>query len=74
MSDLNNKNTGTVVRQAHDRVSTMLAHFHDGGTWEELTQGESWIEMLKVDLVMLAQVVEHRLQELHAVEPQEFGT
>lgn len=76
MSELNDTNTRSIVEVGHDRLSSFLSHFSRGGTWEDWSVAESaaYLELLKTDLIMMANVVEVRLQETYAVEPQDFGT
>jgi hypothetical protein len=75
MSTVNDGNTITAIRQAHDQVSTMLSHFSDpAATWDSFGKSPQYLEYLKVHLITLTHCVEGELQRQRAVEPQEFGT
>lgn len=72
---LNDQNAQAIARGS-DRVTSYLSHFSRGGSWDDWSVGKSveYLEMLKVDLVMMASTIETRLQELYAVEPIDYGT
>ena len=76
MSNLDS-NTRAVCDQVERRISDILEHFTDepSATWDDFSQGVDvgFLETVKMDLVMLASVVESRIQELGQAD-QDFGT
>lgn len=75
MTNVNNGNTVTAVRQGHDQISSMLSHFSQpGATWESFGKSPQYLEFLKLHLITLAHTVEGELQRQRAVDPTEFGT
>lgn len=77
MSDLNDENARAAARLAHDRVQDLVSHFSNSrdASWDTFGPGKSgmWLEQTKMDLVMLASVVESRIQEI-STTVQDFGT
>lgn len=67
-------NTQAVSRESETKVATFIAHFSHGKVWDEFTADEAALEELKMHLTNLANMVEHRIQEIHPTQPQDFGT
>lgn len=76
VNELNNQNAAAVARQAGDKIDEILRHFQHNDTWETFGPGrnEVYLEQVKMDLTMLASVVEARIQEISPSVVQEFGT
>lgn len=76
VSQLNDQNTTAVCRQSGDKIDEVLAHFKRADTWETFGPGsnEAYLEQVKMDLTMLASVIEARIQEISPPVAQEFGT
>lgn len=76
VSELNDQNAVAVARQAGDKIDEVLAHFKRQPTWETFGPGRNaaYLEQLKMDLTMLASVVEARIQEISPPVAQEFGS
>jgi len=76
VSARNDENARAVVRQCADGVEAVIRHFDRSDTWDDFGGGrnEAFLEQLKMDLTMLASVVEARIQEISPPVTQEFGT
>lgn len=76
VSELNDQNAVAVARQAGDKIDEVLTHFKRQPTWETFGPGRNaaYLEQLKMDLTMLASVVEARIQEISPPIAQEFGS
>jgi hypothetical protein len=78
VSALNDENARAVIRQCADSLEALIRHFDkpDACTWEDFGGGrnEAYLEQVKMDLTMLASVVEARIQEISPPVSQEFGT
>lgn len=73
--DLNTGNTITAVRQAHDRVSSLLSHFSQpDATWQSFGKGPEYLEWLRHDLALLTHCVEAEVQRQYRGAPIEYGT
>ena len=72
----NDENAVAVARHNGDKIADLLTHFQHNNSWDEFGPGanEWWLEQAKMDLTMLASVVEARIQEISPPVVQEFGS
>lgn len=70
-------NTRAIADECESRIDNFFSHFadEDDASWDDFPGGDdaSLLETMKMDLTMLASVLEGRIQELGKSD-QDFGT